>query len=262
MALAIVLLTLGQLEEAWPLYECRPVRRPTLPFPEWDGSRVSKLLVWGEQGYGDQIMFSRFIPLLTKLSDKVIFMCRPGLERLFDQLPAQIIPMVGRTEFPDPDAWVMLNSLPLKLRISKHMIPRPPYLEARRRRIDATIGVMTHGNAAQSNDKNRSLPPDQAARLLALPGAIDLSPENTGARDFLETAEIMGGLDRIVSVDTAVANLSAAMGYQTDILLTDINTDWRWMGIDNANLWYPAARLHRSAGDWNSTLNSLLSGLA
>jgi tetratricopeptide (TPR) repeat protein len=67
-ALGTVLLALGRYAEGFPLLEARHEvaafvrRRPNLPYPEWTGCEVAgrRILIWPEQGFGDQIQSARF----------------------------------------------------------------------------------------------------------------------------------------------------------------------------------------------------------
>jgi hypothetical protein len=259
MALALVLLTAGRFSEGWPLYEARHIRKPALPFPEWDGRPVSRLLVYGEQGAGDQIMFARFAAELANRGTDVILFCHPTLERLFAQLPVSPIAMQGEVEFPDPEAWVMSNSLPGRLGVSVKNLSGAPYLRASPRRGAARIGIKARGNPAHHNDANRSLSQADEARLLRLPGAISLEPEATGARDFMDTAEIIAGLDLVIAVDTSTAHLAGALGKPVWILLPFQMTDWRWLSGRWDSPWYDSAMLfrQRQSGDWSAVIHEI-----
>jgi ADP-heptose:LPS heptosyltransferase len=122
---------------------------------------------------------------------------------------------------------------------------------------------MTTGAAYHPNDANRSLPPTVAAELLALPGAVSLRPEDTGARDFQDTADLIAGLDLVITVDTAVAHLAASLGKPTWILLPAAKTDWRWQKERTDSPWYPSVRLFRqgSAGDWAGVIAQVRTAL-
>lgn len=118
---------------------------------------------------------------------------------------------------------------------------------------------MARGNPKQANDGNRSMPSEAAVELAALPNAIDLAPEKTGARDLRDTAEIIAGLDAVVTVCTSVANLAGSMvGVRTYVLLPFIGACWRWSRGDQSP-WYPAARLFRqpAPGDWRSVIDAV-----
>ena len=87
--------------------------------------------------------------------------------------------------------------------------------------------------------------------LLALPGAASLDPQDTGAADFQATADLIAGLDLVVTIDTAVAHLAGAMGKPTWLLLAAHALDWQWPRHHPA-LWYPSVRgFHQTTpGDW------------
>jgi hypothetical protein len=272
-ALAFALLALGRYAEAWPLYEARhdlPGARPkpNLAFPEWRGEPLAgqRLLVWPDEGLGDQIQFLRFAQALERRGGEVALGCTGGvLERLFAaNLSGYIFSLGLEVEFPQPDYWIMSSLLPDRLGLTPETAPQPPYLKAPGVRpiAGARIGVAAQGNPQHQNDRHRSLWPEQAARLLALPGAIGLQPEQTGAKDMAETAEIIAGLDLVISVDTSIAHLAAAMGRPTWILLPTIGLDWRW-GFGARTPWYPAARLFRQPriNDWPAVVDSVIAAL-
>ena len=123
---------------------------------------------------------------------------------------------------------------------------------------------MARGNPTHKNDAKRSLDPSGAAELLSLPGAVSLAPEHTGARDFQDTADLIAGLDLVISVDTAVAHLAGSLGVPTWILLPSTGVDWRWLRGRKDSPWYPSARLFRQppTGDWPSVLREVQAELA
>jgi hypothetical protein len=126
-----------------------------------------------------------------------------------------------------------------------------------------TLGVVARGNPEHNNDRNRSLDEASAAALMSLPGAVSLKPEDTGARDFRDTAAILMGLDRIVTVDTSVAHLAGALGLEAHVLLPAIGCDWRW-GQGETTPWYPSLRLlrQRTPGDWSGVIEDVRRHLA
>jgi ADP-heptose:LPS heptosyltransferase len=70
-------------------------------------------------------------------------------------------------------------------------------------------------------------------------------------------------MDVVVTVDTSIAHLAAALGRPTWIMLPR-NCDWRWLLNRDDNPWYPTARLYRQPvlGDWESVLARVVADLA
>jgi hypothetical protein len=258
--LALALLGAGQYAEGFLLYDLRFTRRegrvakPALTFPEWRGEPLAarSILVWMEQGYGDQIMFARFAGELARRGARVSILAPPPLARLFASLPADVIVAEGKVTIPPHDFWVMPGSIPGRLGTTLETLPNAPYLPGRDG--GEGTGLVWRGDPRHPTNAARSLPGDLAAELLALPGVRSLHPEDTGARDFQDTAAIVAGLERVVSVCTSVAHLAGAMGKPTWVLLMAENCDWRWMEGRSDSPWYPSSTLFRQprAGDWRA----------
>ncbi|MEM7071740.1 MAG: tetratricopeptide repeat protein, partial [Pseudomonadota bacterium] len=89
---AFPLFLAGRFEEAWQGYEHRwesamlKLHKQDLPYPMWQGENLSgkKILIWGEQGVGDEVRFSRFLSLLPQ--DTTIYLtCDKRLEDIFER---------------------------------------------------------------------------------------------------------------------------------------------------------------------------------
>jgi hypothetical protein len=142
-------------------------------------------------------------------------------------------------------------------------------------RVKLRIGLVWSGNPQHWNDQNRSIPLRTLLRVIA-PGASFVSlqkdprPEDKAAlrersdiidlterlTDFAETAALIGCLDLVITVDTSVAHLAAALGCPTWILLPAV-PDWRWLLDRDDSPWYPTTRLFRqtTAGDYESVVD-------
>ena len=160
---------------------------------------------------------------------------------------------------PESDYWCLPQSLPQRLATTPQTLPSEPYLLGRPTRAGGRIGVVWKGEAANANNRFRSMPSDQAARLLALPGAISLDPADTGAVDFQATADLIAGLDLVISVDTAVAHLAGAMGRPVWVMLARYANDWQWPR-EGASPWYPSARLfaQETPGAWAPVVQAVI----
>jgi tetratricopeptide (TPR) repeat protein len=109
-ARGLSLISMGKLEEGWADYETRhnPRFSQTTYFaaaaPRWDGEALEgrKLLIVGEQGLGDEIMFASMIPDLIERvgpDGKVMIACDKRLVQLFSRsFPQTIVGPSGSTK--------------------------------------------------------------------------------------------------------------------------------------------------------------------
>jgi Flp pilus assembly protein TadD len=271
------LLAQGQYREGWRLYRAkegiaelsRDVPR-NFPFPRWNGENLTgkRIVLFPEQGLGDQIQLARFIPPLLAQGASVTLLTRPSLARLFRyNFPAvDVVAAQGAVEFADPDYWAMLYDLPICFGIAVDNIPAKPYLTAPAGGpalvSGFNVGLKTKGNPKFGNDKYRSLP-DAVAEALRekLPGnAINLEPEQSRAADMADTAAIIQQLDLVVSVDTSVAHLAGALGKPCLLLVPGFSSDWRWIRGRDDSPWYPGHRLFWGGVDgyWGSAIEDLV----
>jgi len=245
----------------------RETALPDLPIPRWDGGPLDgrRLLVIGEEGLGDQILYARFMGLLQARGAEVVWAGPPPLASLFrDGLGVEVVdPAMAAVS---ADVWIGSSALPVALMPELAAPPPAPYLRAPEPRAlaGARIGLTVRGNPNNWADRYRSLPQELAAQLLALPGAISLDPAVTGAKDFRDTAAIIAGLELVISVDTSVANLAGALGAPLWVLLPTQGIDWRWGRRGEATPWYGTARLFRqsSPGNWAPIVNEVIRALA
>jgi hypothetical protein len=264
-ALGCSLLAQGLYSEGWPLYEARhfvphfnnPL--PPIPLKRWRGEPIAgkRLLIWPEQGLGDQIMFSRFVREIAEAGGHPILFTAPSLAGLLSTLPGEVHPLTGSIDVSTPDYLVMLGSLPLHLGIEPDALSGAPYLTASGAG-SGDIGIKVRGAAPTSGGLFRSLPADLAARLLAMPGAVSLEPEDSGASDLLQSAVIIQGLKAVLTVDTSVAHLAGALGKRTVVMLPPSGADWRW-SCRQAR-WYDSVEFIRGA-DWDEILAKAISAL-
>jgi Flp pilus assembly protein TadD len=141
---SLVWLTQGQLDRGWAAYEWRWQATPRLkhPFPpqRWDGSLLKErtLLVYAEQGIGDELLFASCLPELIAQAGHVVLACDPRLTPLY----ARSFPMAtvrgwphepGRAwlaDVPPIDLYIPIGSLPLFLRRALGYFPmRGGYLQ-------------------------------------------------------------------------------------------------------------------------------------
>jgi ADP-heptose:LPS heptosyltransferase len=101
---------------------------------------------------------------------------------------------------------------------------------------------------------------DRAAE--APPAGMNWNDHSAQFADFADTAAYIASLDLVISVDTAVAHLAAAMGKPVWLLLPYL-PDWRWLTERDDSPWYPTMRLFRqpTAGDWATPIRRVAEAL-
>ena len=74
---------------------------------------------------------------------------------------------------------------------------------------------------------------------------------------------MIGELDLVIAVDTAVAHLAGAMAKPLWLLVPHVQ-DWRWLRGRTDSPWYPTARLFRQPqiGDWDGAIAAMAKELA
>lgn len=271
--------------------------RRDFPIPVWDGSemRGRTLLIHAEQGMGDAIQFVRYCGVLQSLGAKVVLECHRELVRLFRSFPGITMVVPHGEPLPDCDAHLPMMSLPRVVETTVETVPHAvPYLVPPAnlvaewaRRIgttgnDVRVGIVWSGARKLKALLNRSCPLDVIMRLEGVPGVTlfslqlgDAAAElqtlprslrpvdlTEGIVDMADTAAVIFHLDLIISIDTAVAHLSGAMGKPVWILLPRM-ADWRWMLEREDSPWYPTMRLFRqkTAGDWSGLMADVRSAL-
>lgn len=263
-SLALALLMQGKYRDGFREFEGRSSRRKLvkrMTIPEWDGQIAGRgVIVWGEQGLGDEVQGARFVPLIRELgASHITFACRRENVRAFQQVGADAV--VDRDtptiEVPKAACWIALWSLPHRLGLRADDISGAPYLRAQPTRRGG-IGLVERGNPLNPNDAERSLP----AGLLraAVPQGELLSP----AGDTMDSLHQLAGLDLLITVDTSWAHMAGALGVPCWVLLPFRRLDWRWQRGRTDSPWYDSVRLFRQPepGDWTSVLNAVQSALS
>jgi tetratricopeptide (TPR) repeat protein len=301
--LADCLLLLGDFARGWQEYEWRwklsrsQQARREFQQPLWLGEETLEgrtILLHGEMGLGDTLLFCRYAREVARLGGRVILEVQPSLLPLLASLEGVSRALPRSAPLPAIDCHCPLMSLPLAFRTELHNIPAAiPYVHpdpaqvARwRRRLGETskprIAFVWSGSVALKNDRRSMaladmlplMSPDAEwvsvqKEMLASDAALleshrELRQVGSELYDFADTAAVLELVDLVVTVDTSVANLAGAMGKPVWILLPFNPHDWRWLLGREDSPWYPTARLFRqpSAGDWASVILRIRKELA
>jgi tetratricopeptide (TPR) repeat protein len=297
----LVRLAVGDYAAGWNKYTWRHLtanfshgkKRP--PQPLWLGNwdiAGKTILLHGEQGLGDTVMFARYVPLVAQRGAKVVLAVQRPLTAVMATLKGPALIRGQGEPVPPFDGFCPLPTLPLVFQTNVANIPADvPYLSAPADRVAKwqeilqalprpRIGLMWAG--ATSPIYRRTIALRQLQPLLALREfhfvalqkevpAEDLpllqdAPMKTflGERqaDLADAAAMIALVDLVITIDTSIANLAGAMGKPTWVLLP-FSADWRWMVGRADSPWYPTARLFRqpAPGDWDSVVTQVVQAL-
>ena len=297
--LALLELLRGDFRRGFAHYSARfkktgRAQRLAFPRPVWRGEdiRGKKILVVGEQGFGDVLMLCRYAPLLKAQGAYVVLLTQQAMASLLKQVElANEILCEGPQTQGDFDFQASIFDLPHRLGTRLDSIPSAiPYLPLPSadggfvlpKTGCPRIGVVWAGRRDFGNDWRRSIPLSVFEKIfgesgaqffnltrelqvtdvdvLAGHGVVDLSSRLS---DFSATARFVAQLDLVITCDTAMAHLAGGMGKKVWVLLS-FAPDWRWLTEREDSPWYPSMRLFRQgrAGDWGGVVGRVRQALA
>ena len=288
MKLGQALLMKGDMGPGWDHYEWRyqiPGAQPLMPKcdqPQWDGRALGpgeRLLLVGDQGFGDVVMFARYITWAKTRCVDLTIACsgemEPTLRRMFPG-----VTIATRWDLIGPFAcYCPFSGLPrLKgTRIdnvpaaTSYLQADPAQAEKWRERLDALVApgqkrvaIAWAGRPTHNNDINRTITLDTLAPLFGVAGVTFVSVQKGPATaqiagyrgaaplvnldaeivDFEDTIGVLANVDLLISVDTSVVHFAGAMGRPVWAMIP-FAPDWRWLAEREDSPWYPSLRLFR-----------------
>jgi hypothetical protein len=286
----------------WNVREHREKYFRDFKLPYWTGQSLKgkKILVWAEQGIGDQMMHARILPILQKMGAKVEIECDPRLNPLFKRSfsklkfhpqALKIDPALSKQGF---DYHCSLFSA---WRWTAPKAPVGAYLKADPAVVEQHLQALTRkghtfnvgiswSSAAKANGTSRSIRLEQLKPLLDTPNVsfhslqygttakelyrlrnhdglkINTIPKLDAKADIDQLAAATKAMDLVVSIDNSTVHLSGALGVPTWILLPK-SAEWRWGQDEVQSNLYAKVSLYRNkvAGKWQDLLVSVTNDL-
>lgn len=258
------------------------------PASLWNGEPLQgkTIVVYGEQGLGDEILFASCYRDLVAQAGLCIIETEPRLEKLFRRsFPTATV--FGRqreaelaARYPAAEYKVPCGDLPLHFRQSLEAFPRrDAYLyadteavERWRRVLDQLgaglkIGISWRGGTERTGQAYRSIDLEHWRAALSIPGThfvslqygeceADLAYASKlglqihhwpdAIAEYDETAALVRALDCVITVTTSLAHLAGALG-QAVWILTNTAPRWCYMSEGATTPWYPSARIFRQS---------------
>jgi len=300
-------LELGRWREGWEGWSAtfasgdrvrKVYRHGTREIPAWDGSPDKTVIVYGDQGIGDEIFYAAVLGDMQRFSRRLILDCHPRLTGLFKRSLPDIevhgtrkdLTELDWIEGCDAEAAVCLADLPGHFRNEGEWDGKP-YMKAAeiKRKPGLRIGLSWTGGSKKTRTALRSLPlaalePILRAKSDAQWFSLQYTPnaarevceleERTGIRishypgwvecfDYDRTASFVGSLDLVITVCTTIHHLGGSLGVPTWTLVPK-RASWRY-GVSGETLpWYGSAKLFRQEtdGDWSGPIERIARQLA
>ena len=253
----------------------------------WNGEAYKNIVIYGEQGLGDEIFYAECIPDAIAVSKKVYIDCDPKLEGLFRR--SFPLAEVHGTRQSENINWLEnaqidhrcgIGGLPEFFRHDNKDFPRKPYLIADEERrmmwralFDSygkkVIGITTHGGNKRTNEKGRELTAEDLKPLLDRDDIVLVSldyknkhingvkyfPFATMSNDYDDTAALISELDAVIGVNTTALHCAAALGVNTTCLVPKWH---QWRYAQPSMPWYRHMTLkYQDDKTWKEVIESV-----
>ena len=283
----------GDFKAAFENYEARlagpwiHIRPHAQPLWRGEALRGKTILVWGEQGIGDELMFASLLPVLRDAGANVIVECDPRLVVVFARsfpwlicVPSEDEPS-PLTRASDIDFQVPIGSLGRFLWEEFQATTRRPYLCADPVRAEDLRETYQNGDDVKligvawrsinpSIGPHKSTDLDTLAPLLSLPGVrgVDLQygeteieravlEETTGIHlvhdeNIDQWHDLDGFAAQIAALDMVISVSNTTVHFAAGLgiptwVLLSTVPMWRWGSDHSASPWYPGLRLFRQS---------------
>lgn len=288
---ALALLTMGRWDEGWTLYESRQQleswdSRKSIDVPMWDGSLVDHLYVHGEQGVGDEVMFSSMLNAVTDYAKRVTVEVNPKVAALVKQTWPAFTVVTEETP-GDYDAKVAMGSLHhICGGISRASLkPDPADVAFYRAEMEKLgpgpyVAVTWMGGMKQTRVEDRSMPLETLRPILNKytcvsaqysstnpmieqdrldAGLAKIDDASTG-EDLAKQAALFAACDAVVTVQQTAVHVAGAVGAKTYAMI-GAHPHWRY-GVSGETLpWYESVRLFREKDGWDEVVANVMTSL-
>ena len=307
IGLSNILIMMGKFTEGWVKFETRwnvfPLNKVVWPFDKdriWKGEDGGELVLWREQGIGDDILFLGLVPEAKRKVRKLSVYVDPRLIPLCERSMRGIefIPSEEKLKEECFDYHLPMGSLPLHFRNTEKDFSKTVsgYLRADRKRVEAlreelgvkgkrVVGISWKSfNGSNMENKNLYLRDlanlfeglditlvnlqygdvdDEIREFTRSTGINILQCGSVDNRDDLDgLAALIELCDLVVSTSNVTIHLAGALGKETWVLLPFVSSFW-WLLDREDSVWYPSIRLYRQSSfrSWTDPLLAIKNDL-
>ena len=303
--MAHALLARGNLDEGWQEYSWRwaakglPEKLNRFNKPIWQGENISnkKILIWCEQGIGDEILFSNLIPNLKKLASLCILEANPRLVPLFNRSFQGVKVIEFKRDqddgpnYTDFDFHIPTGDLPKllwkklgRIKMANNYLAADSDKKAVYRKRYQTEGKHLIGLSWASLPP-KGIPLSTFSPIFKLPNitfvnlqygeheeeilsckkdyGIDIisDPEVDPLISMDKHAAQVAAMDAVISIQNTTIYVSGGLGIKTFAILPPV-PDWRWLGETDKSPWHNSVSLYPRASEDSILIEKIMHNVA
>jgi len=278
--------------EGWNNYEFRwfkQAERINIKKPKWDGKTSNQeIIIWGEQGLGEQILFSSIIPECEKIFKNIILVIDEKLKLIYQESFPNIKVFTPHEEWSKEyfDCHLPIGSLGKFFRKNLQSFPKSNnYLtidpknnnkvkcglswrsinsvegDLKSISLEKLLPILKNENInffnVQYTDEKNNVDIFNQQNNLNIINLEDLDSFN----DLYHLCQYLKSFDLLLTISNTTAHLAGALGIPTILMLPkNIGKLWYWANAsDGQSLWYPTIKIFKQnvENDWDSVISEI-----
>jgi len=280
--------------EGWKNYEFRwfkQAERINIKKPKWDGKTSNQeIIIWGEQGLGEQILFSSIIPECEKIFKNIILVIDEKLKLIYQESFPNIKVFAPNEAWSNEsfDCHLPIGSLGKFFRNNLQSFPKSNnYLtivpknnnkeklkcglswksvnsvegDLKSISLERLLPILKNENInffnVQYTDEKNNVDLFNQQNNLNIINLEDLDSFN----DLYHLCQYLKSFDLLLTISNTTAHLAGALGVPTILMLpNNIGKLWYWANtIHNQSLWYPTVKIFKQnvENDWDSVISEI-----
>lgn len=262
--------------------------------PVWNGLKGQTVVLYGEQGIGDEICFAQYVPEMMKDVNLIVETCQTHYELFKSSFDCPVYP----TRYVDNPDWVKDHKIDAKMSFSQGMqyyrsrnekFSGKPFLKASEEKRKwwraileqypgKKIGIAWNAGITETGKVRRALEIDDLLPIFKGMDAtfvcleykdvskdlerlkehgvelLDFGVFINGHKNYGDTAALVSELDHVIAPTTAVVDLCGGLGQSCDVFVPE-KPFWRYCGT---NCWYNSVNYVHQKGSWLETVESYM----
>ena len=232
-----------------------------LPNKRWRLEPCTSIAVLGEQGIGDELLFSTCLPDLTKMVGQVVVECDPRLMGVLSRLwHVSTRPRTDLSLKRPEDYFIPMGDLPRLFRKKKEDFPKSSILCAKPEMVEkwkhlkGMTGLAWRGRRGKHKPQDFGLKNPVCLQYDAWDYETEgmIVPDCDLKNDIEDILGILANLERVVTVPQTIVHLAGISGVKVDVIIPPVSSGrvidaWQWgYGLGSKMDWYDSVTVYQS----------------